>query len=120
MLFRSENGWQLALTILVFGQFVFPFFALLSARVRADRRWLLGLCALSVLMRVVEAAILILPPIDHIAPLTTAAMLVVALIFVGTILLWMFDTVLGARFWINAPAPHVRVEGEGRSGRLVR
>ncbi|RZN32605.1 hypothetical protein [Bradyrhizobium sp. Leo121] len=118
---RSENGWQFALAILVAGQFVLPFFALLSGRVRADRRWLLGLCALTLLMRVLEAAILILPAIDHVAPLTTAVMLAAALVFVGALLLWMFDAMLCERArWISATVQHVRAEGEPGSGRPAR
>jgi len=67
---RSSNGWQFVLVVVALGQFVFPFFALLSSRVRSTRSWLLALCGLTLLMRCWEASILILPAIEHIAPLT--------------------------------------------------
>jgi hypothetical protein len=82
---RSEHGWQFALLALALGQFVFPFFALLNHRVRADRRWLFGLCALTLAMRVVEAGLLILPALKHAAPLMTGLMLPPALILVSGI-----------------------------------
>ena len=69
---RSVNGWQYLLIILALGQFVFPFFALLSERIRADRRWLAALCGLTLAMRCCEAAILGLPAIPNIAPVTLA------------------------------------------------
>ena len=47
--------------IVAFGQLVLPFFALLSSRLRADRRWLLAWCGCTLALRFVEAALLILP-----------------------------------------------------------
>jgi hypothetical protein len=89
--------------------------------VRASRRWLLGLCSFSLLMRVLEAAILVLPAIGHIAPLTPAVMLAAALVFIGTILMWTFDAVLDERArWVNARPQHVRAEGEEQSERPAR
>jgi hypothetical protein len=88
---RSVNGWQVVLVVLAFGQFVFPFFALLNSRVRRDRRWLFGLCALTLVMRGVEAAVLILPAIADLAMLPTLLMLAPALVLVGYLLLATFD-----------------------------
>ena len=88
---RSVNGWQAVLAVLAFGQFVFPFFALLNSRVRRDRRWLFGLCTLTLIMRGIEAAALILPAIPDLAMLPTVLMLAPALALVGFILLAAFD-----------------------------
>ncbi|MBS0531364.1 MAG: hypothetical protein JSS22_18540 [Proteobacteria bacterium] len=88
---RSANGWQFVLAVLAFGQFVFPFFALLNSRVRRDRRWLLGLCALTLIMRGIEAAVLILPAIPGVAMLPTVLMLAPALVLVGCLMLAAFE-----------------------------
>jgi hypothetical protein len=105
---RSSGGWQVALGILALGQFVFPFLALLSARVRSDPAWLLGLCGLTLVMRWLEAAILILPAIPHIEPLTVALLLIPALAFIGISLWWTFEIAEqrnSARAWL-APDAH--------------
>jgi hypothetical protein len=91
---RSSDGWQFVLAFLALGQFVFPFFALLSARVRNDRSWLLALCGLTLTMRCWEASILILPAIPHIAAVMVSLMLLAALIFVAVTLWWIFETAL--------------------------
>lgn len=91
---RSSEGWQWLLFLVAIGQFVFPFFALLNSRVRGDRRWLLGLCGLTLGMRCCESSILILPGIALAAPWTTCLMLLAALIFVAVNLLWTFEWVL--------------------------
>lgn len=91
---RSSDGWQWLLALVAVGQFVFPFFALLNSRVRNDRRWLLGLCGLTLGTRCCEAGILILPAITRVAPGTTCLMLLAALIFVSVSLLWTFDWAL--------------------------
>ncbi|QOZ32885.1 hypothetical protein [Bradyrhizobium sp. CCBAU 53421] len=91
---RSEQGWQYLLAVLSLGQFVLPFFALLSAKVRFGPRALLMLCGLTLLMRCCEAALLILPAIHHIALLTTALMLLAAVLFFGSLLWLAFDRAL--------------------------
>lgn len=88
---RTSHGWQFALAILALGQFVFPFFALLSARVRSDRTWLAALCSLTLVMRCLEAALLILPAVMHTRPLAVAILLAAALIFIGVSLWWAFE-----------------------------
>jgi hypothetical protein len=88
---RSSHGWQVVLAALSLGQFIFPFFALLIERIRGDRNWLLGLCALTLLMRCVEAAVLVLPPLDHLHPVATCLMLVAGLLFVAASVWKMFD-----------------------------
>jgi hypothetical protein len=118
---RSEHGWQFMLVVLAIGQFVFPFFALLKERVRTDRSCLLASCALTLVMRVCEAAILILPGIEHLSPVTTAIMLLAALVFVGIILFWAIDTALGrAAAIVNPPASSVRGETGRRPGGRAR
>ncbi|MBR0799843.1 hypothetical protein JQ615_31200 [Bradyrhizobium jicamae] len=91
---RSENGWQFVLAALSFGQFVFPFCAMLSNRVRSDPRWLLTLCGLTLAMRWLEAAILILPAIHGLSVMVTVAMMIAAGFFLCTILWLAFDAVL--------------------------
>jgi hypothetical protein len=91
---RSIHGWQFVLAVLAFGQLVFPFFVLLSEKIRGDRRWLLGLCGLTLVMRWCEAAILILPAVPHINLLMTSIMTLAALGLIGTALWWVFETAL--------------------------
>jgi hypothetical protein len=88
---RSSDGWQFAWIVVSLGQLVFPFLALLNERVRSDRRWLLALCGLTLVMRCCEAAVLILPAVPHIALSITAAMLLAALVFIGMVLWWTFE-----------------------------
>jgi hypothetical protein len=91
---RSSDGWQFVLAFVAVGQFVFPFFALLNARVRSTRSWLLVLCGLTLVMRCWEASIMILPAVPHIALLTAVLMLPAALAFVAIILWWAFGIAL--------------------------
>ncbi|HZP79459.1 MAG TPA: hypothetical protein VFB45_25215 [Pseudolabrys sp.] len=58
---RGEGGWGIVTIALFMLQFVVPFFALLSERVRGGRNTLVFFCALTLLMRVVEAEWLALP-----------------------------------------------------------
>lgn len=87
---RSEHGWQFALIVLAVGQFIFPFFALLVRRIRSHRRWLLALSALTLVMRGVEASVLVLPAAEDIAPLSTGLMLLPALIFLSGLIWYAF------------------------------
>jgi hypothetical protein len=91
---RSSDGWQFVLAVVALGQFILPFFALLSSRVRNDRSWLLALCGLTLVMRCWEASILVLPAIPHTAPLPVAIMLLAGLILVAVSLGWTFEIVL--------------------------
>ncbi|QOZ44563.1 hypothetical protein XH89_14530 [Bradyrhizobium sp. CCBAU 53340] len=122
-LVRSENGWQLVLAALSFGQFVFPFCALLSSRVRSDPHWLLALCGLTLAMRWLEAAILILPAIHGVSAIVTGAMLIAAGFFLGAIFWLAFDAVLtrseepeplGAIWWRARAGAEARSAGQGR------
>jgi hypothetical protein len=61
---RSTRGWGIALWVLFLGQFIVPFFALLSGRVRASTRALIVLSAATLVLRYVESAVLILPPLE--------------------------------------------------------
>jgi hypothetical protein len=88
---RSVDGWQYVLIVLAVGQFIFPFFALLNVRVRRSRRWLLGSCALTLAMRIVEAAVLALPAISALLVIPVMLMLVPALVLVSSLLLAAFE-----------------------------
>ena len=94
---RSTHGWQFVLMVLSFGQFIFPFFALLSERIRGDRRWLFALCGLTLLMRCWEAAVLILPAVPHLNALMTSVTLLAAPGFIGCALWWAFEAAYGNR-----------------------
>ncbi|MBV8921135.1 hypothetical protein [Bradyrhizobium sp.] len=118
-LMRSENGWQLVLAALAFAQFVVPFCAMLSARVRSDPHWLLALCGLTLAMRWLESAILILPAIQGLSVAMTVAMLIAATFFLGMVLWLTFDAVLVREAQDGAPGaaiwPRTRGEREARS-----
>jgi hypothetical protein len=103
---RSADGWQYLLIVLSCGQLVVPFFALLNERIRADRRCLLALCALTLAMRCCEAAILIVPPLPHVRPFVMALMLPAALGFIGGTLWWMFGAALES--WARLVNPLAR------------
>lgn len=121
---RSENGWQDVLAVVAFGQFVFPFCAMLSAKVRSDPHWLLALCALTLAMRMVEAAILILPAVHGLSIVATSVMLIAALLFVGLVLWLAFDALLAREAEARAPIaviwPRNRAEAGARSVRPAR
>jgi len=61
---RLHAGWGVGLWLLFIAQFIVPFFALLSEQVRASTRALLWLAAVTLALRFLEAAILILPAVD--------------------------------------------------------
>lgn len=116
---RSEHGWQFVLALLSFGQFVFPFCAMLSSKVRSDPRWLLALCALTLAMRGLESAILILPAIHGLSSATTAVMLIAAWLCLGVLLWLAFDAALAKAVRGAVPIaaiwPRIRGEREARS-----
>jgi hypothetical protein len=60
---RSEGGWGAALWVLFLGQFVIPFFALCSERVRGSTLALLWIAGVTLALRYLEAAVLVLPPL---------------------------------------------------------
>jgi hypothetical protein len=58
---RASGGWSVVLWGLMLAQFVLPFFALLSERVRYGHKPLLLLCGVTLALRLVEAFWLVLP-----------------------------------------------------------
>lgn len=111
---RSTNGWQYLLIVLALGQFIIPFFALLNERIRADRRWLVALCGLTLAMRCCEAAILIVPPLPHARPLMLVLMLPAAFVFVGGTLWFGFAGALENQARLINPI--VRPSAHGETG----
>jgi hypothetical protein len=111
---RSSNGWQIVLTVVALGQFVFPFFALLNSRVRSSRSWLMALCGLTLAMRCWEASILVLPAVKHIAPLIVIVMVPAALAFVVVTLWWAFERALANDGRLFRFGRHARAEAEAR------
>lgn len=61
---RLRGGWGVALWALFIFQFIVPFFVLLSERLRGSTQALLWLAGATLALRFLEAAILILPPLD--------------------------------------------------------
>jgi len=88
---RLDNGWGFALWALFIVQFILPFFALLSERVRVNTRAVLSLACVTLAMRYLEAVVLILPPL-HVAGLWSLLGLPSALLAVGAafLLAWQF------------------------------
>jgi hypothetical protein len=111
---RSSHGWQAILAVLALGQLVLPFFALLIERIRGDRGWLLGLCALTLSMRCCEAAVLVLPPLEHLHPLMTCVMMVAGLMFIAAALWRIFDAVLSGAAWTVIPLGWLHAETGSR------
>jgi hypothetical protein len=107
---RTSHGWQVVLAVLALGQFVFPFFALLIERIRGDRNWLLGLCALTLLMRAFETALLVLPALDQLHPMMISLMLVAGLLFVAAALWRMLDAAFSGSARAVIPARWLRAE----------
>src|SRR5262249_46218854 len=60
---RLDGGWAVALWALFTGQFIVPFFILLSEKARASLAALLWLAGATLALRFLEAAVLILPPL---------------------------------------------------------
>ncbi|MBV8836892.1 MAG: hypothetical protein JO000_10150 [Alphaproteobacteria bacterium] len=60
---RSAGGWAVALWVLFGAQFIIPFFALLSERVRASTLALIWIAGVTLALRFLEAAVLVLPPL---------------------------------------------------------
>jgi hypothetical protein len=111
---RSSDGWQFVLAVVALGQFVFPFFALLSSRIRSSRSWLLALCVMTLATRCWEASILILPAIEHIAPLIVTLMLPASLAFVAISLWWAYVRALANDGRLFRFGRHARAEAEAR------
>jgi hypothetical protein len=60
---RAEGFWAVVLWVLFVGQFIMPFFALIFAPVRRSTTALFWLAIASLGLRVVEAGVLVLPPL---------------------------------------------------------
>lgn len=101
---RAQNGWGYVTALLAIGQFVVPFLLLLSARVRRDRRWLFAICAATLVLRGVEAALLALPEIHGLNPVLLPFMGVAALLFAISAFLLVVLRQLDASGRLNAPA----------------
>lgn len=93
---RLDNGWGFALWALFIVQFILPFFALLSERVRVDTRALLAFACVTLAMRYLEAIVLVLPPL-HVAGLWLLLDLPASLLAVGSIFLLAGQ--FAERFW---------------------
>jgi hypothetical protein len=79
---RDAGGWSIVTWTIVFGQGVLPFLALLSPRVRESAAAMIAVAAVTLVMRLVEAAWLVLPP-AHLPALPAALLLVAAWAGIG-------------------------------------
>jgi hypothetical protein len=102
---RLAGYWAIALWLLFLLQFGVPFFLLLSERIRSSSVWLLSLATATLGLRVLEAAILILPPL-HIVNMTGMFSLLTALLAVGCSLMssWQAIRLVSARRSSGIPA----------------
>jgi hypothetical protein len=103
---RLDGGWGVAFWVLIIGQFIVPFFALLSETIRSSRLALLWLAGATLALRFLEAAVLILPPLR----LTYLALLFdlpAAILMTGAIFLlaWRAAIPLWQRWSGRAMAP---------------
>jgi hypothetical protein len=93
---RLAGGWGVALWALFIFQFFVPFFALLSESVRGSTKALLGLAVATLVLRYLEAAVLILPPLK----LSGAALwldLPAAILATGAV--WLLTWQAAAELW---------------------
>ncbi len=99
---RLEGGWSVALWALFIFQFIVPFFALLSEPVRRSTRALLWLAGATLMLRYLEAAVLILPPF-HRGALALWLDLPAAILLTGAIwlLAWQWAGQWGPRMFAD-------------------
>jgi hypothetical protein len=84
---RLDGGWAIALWALYIGQFIVPFFVLLSERARNSTAVLLWLGAATLALRYLEAVVLIVPPLDPVAPALLLDLPAAALLIGGVAML---------------------------------
>lgn len=102
---RARGGWQYVTALLALGQFVAPFLLLLSAYVRRDRRWLFSICAATLILRGVEAALLALPEIHDLNVVLLPLATIAALLFIASAFVLVVARKFGyAGGYLNAPA----------------
>lgn len=88
---RLDSGWGVSLWALYILQFVLPFMALLSERVRARRNPLLAIAALTMALRFLETIVLLVPS-AAVQPWLLLLDLPAAILLVGSLvaLAWVF------------------------------
>ncbi len=101
---RLENGWGFVLWALFIGQFIVPFFVLLSETARSSTMVLLWLAGATLVLRLIEAIVLILPSLGA-APGALLLSVPAALLTIGagSWLAWTAVAPLSAR-WSARPA----------------
>lgn len=104
---RLDGGWGFALWGLFISQFVLPFFVLLSETARSSTVVLLWLAGATLTLRLIEAIVLILPPLD-IEPAALPFDLPAAMLVIGAIawLGWRTAAPLSARWSGRAATAH--------------
>lgn len=101
---RMDGGWIVPLWALFVLQAFVPFFALLSARLRGSRAWLTRIAVATLLLRGLEAVILIVPPLapGWIGFLSLPAALVA--MTAAWLLCWHAADLDGFALWRRRPA----------------
>ena len=102
---RARGGWPYVMILLAFGQFVVPFFLLLSAYVRRNRQWLFWICVATLILRGFEAALLAFPEIHDLNVVLLPFATIVAVLFTAS----AFALAVARRLrdtvgYLNAPA----------------
>lgn len=107
---RLEGAWRFVLWGLFIGQFVLPFFVLLSEDARSNTRVLLWLAGATLILRLVESIVLILPPLD-LSPALMLLCLPAALLTIGAGAWLAWDVAAGfSARWSGRPAPAHQVQ----------
>ena len=103
---RLNAGWGVVLWLLFIAQFIVPFFALLSERVRSSTSALLWLAVGTLVLRFLEAAVLILPALElKLAALWHDLPAAVLLTGAGGLFAWRYvDRIWPQRTLRRAPA----------------
>jgi hypothetical protein len=103
-LMRLQGGWAYVLWGMFIGQFVLPFFALLSARIRSSTNALVWLAGITLVLRLLESSVLILPPLHPPSALLLLDIPAAVLAAGGSWLLaWRFAPALW-QHWLRPPA----------------
>ena len=90
---RSSDGWGVVLVVLVLLQFLIPFFAMLSQRVRYGRGPLMCIAGATLVLRFVEAFWLVLPSVSAAGPVLLLA-IPATVMAIGGVLMLAFGEML--------------------------
>lgn len=104
-LVRTSGAWGYMIVLLALAQFLIPFFLLLIASYRRNRKVLLAICTTTLLMRWIEMLVLALPDIPQLRPAILAFSLAGTSIVLSAILGWLYERRLRNDAIALRPAP---------------